>query len=327
VFVVGSCSGEPWPPAARSRDRAPRRFAGSLRERERLCYAEHMAVRPKFAWFEGRVVPFEDAKVPLDDRGLQFSESLYEVAPITKGCPRLLPEHVERMRGSAEELGLVAGVPSLPEWQHLIAELVKHEGTTDGLLYAQVTGGATPRLHVPSTPTEPTFFAYVTPYAFPRDTDVDRGIRAVSLPDMRWGRCDLKTTMLLAAVLAKREARRAGADEAVLVSPAGLVHEGSSSNVFAVERGVLVTPAQSRDLLPGTMRPLVCELGREAGLEVRGEQLTISRLVTADEIFITSTSQLVMPVVALDDRPVGNGHGGLVARDLARRLRIRFELE
>jgi D-alanine transaminase len=285
-----------------------------------------MASRPQFAWLEGRIVPFSEAKVPLDDRGLQFGESLYEVAPITRGRPRLLAEHVSRLQRAAEELGLSAGVPALPVWERLVHELLQLEALTDALLYAQVTGGAAPREHVPKAPPPPTFFAYVTPFEYPGDAAVVRGVRAVSLLDIRWARRDLKTTMLLPAVLAKREARSRGADEAFLVGPTGDVHEGASSNVFIVEGTALVTPAQSSDLLPGTMRPLVCDVGREAGLDVRGERLSLERVARADEVFISSTSQLVMPVVSLDGRPVGPGHGGPVARDLAARLRSRFEL-
>ena len=178
-----------------------------------------MAARPKFAWISGRVVPFEDAHVPLDDRGLQFGESLYEVAPITAGIARLLPEHVARMQRAAAELGLEAGVPELSAWERLIHELVACESIRDALLYAQLTGGACARDHVPESPPPPTFFAYATPFTYPGEAAVLRGIRAVSLPDIRWARRDLKTTMLLPAVLAKREAKRRGASEALLVGP------------------------------------------------------------------------------------------------------------
>jgi D-alanine transaminase len=285
-----------------------------------------VAIRPEFAWIDGRIVPFSEARVPLDDRGLQFGESLYEVLPITAGAARLLPEHVLRLERAAVELGIEAGAPSLDAWRGIVDELLARVPFADALLYAQLTGGSAPREHVPGDAPTPTFFAYLTAFTYPRDVDVLRGIRAVTLPDLRWARRDLKTTMLLPAVLAKKEAGARGASEALLVGPDGTVNEGASSNVFAVERGAIVTPAQSTSLLPGTMRPLVCEVAREAGLEVRAEALSVDRLAAADEAFITSTSQLVMPIVTLDDRPIGSGQGGAVARDLARRLRLRFEL-
>jgi D-alanine transaminase len=285
-----------------------------------------MRARPSVAWIDGRVVPFGEAKVPIDDRGLQFAESLYEVVPITGGAVRLLPEHVARMKRAAPEIACEAGVPELAEWEHLVAELLRREPVVEGLLYAQVTGGAAPREFVPDVAPEPTFFAHITPFRFPRDADVERGISAVTLPDIRWMRRDLKTTMLLPAVLAKREARRLGAHEALYVGPNDIVHEGASSNVFAVEGTALVTPAQSTRLLPGTMRPLVSEVAREAGLHVANEEIPLARLNAAAEVFVTSSSQLVMPVVSIDGKPIGAGKGGPVARDLARRLRTRLSI-
>jgi D-alanine transaminase len=285
-----------------------------------------MAARPKFAFIDGRYVPYAEAAVPIDDRGLQLGESLYEVLAVTCSLPRLLPEHVARMERAAKELGLDSGVPPLPEWETLVKELTTREGVADGLLYAQVTGGAAPRDHVPPGEVGKTFFAYLTPFRFPTDADVVRGIRAVTLLDLRWRRRDLKTTMLLPSVLAKREARRRGAAEAILVGQAGEVYEGASSNVFIVEPGAIVTPAQSTNLLPGTMRPLVVEVAREAGLDARGEPVSLDRLRGASEVFVSSTSNLVMPVVRLDEAAVGSGEAGPVARDLAERLRRRLGL-
>jgi len=285
-----------------------------------------MNVRPNFAWMNGRVVAFADATVPIDDRGLQFAESLYEVVPVTAGKVRLLPEHVARMRRAAPEIGCERGVPELAVWERLFVELTEREPVDEGLLYAQVTGGSALREHVPVEEPEPTFFAYVTPFRFPREADVRRGISAITLADTRWSRRDLKTTMLLPAVLAKREARRRGAAEALFVGHSDVVHEGASSNVFAVEANLLLTPLQSTRLLPGTMRPLVVEVARDAGLRVESVELPLSRLSGATELFVTSSSQLVMPIVNLDDRAVGNGQGGPVSLDLARRLRERLSI-
>jgi D-alanine transaminase len=285
-----------------------------------------MRTRPNFAWIDGRVIPFASATVPIDDRGLQFAESLYEVVPITGGEVRLLAEHVARMARAAPEIECERGVPELAQWQRLVSELLEREAVEEGLLYAQVTGGSAPREHVPEPAPAPTFFAYVTAFRFPRDADVERGIQAISLADVRWARRDLKTTMLLPAVLAKREAHRHGAHEALYLGPDDLVHEGASSNVFAVEGRVLVTPSQSTRLLPGTMRPLVSEVAKEAGFAVEHAEIALPRLAAATEVFVTSSSQLVMPIVMLDGRAIGDGHGGPVALDLARRLRARLAI-
>ncbi|MBM4363509.1 MAG: aminotransferase class IV, partial [Deltaproteobacteria bacterium] len=153
------------------------------------------------------------------------------------------------------------------------------------------------------------------------------GIAAITHPDLRWARRDLKTTMLLPAVLAKRAAKDRGAAEALLVGEDGLVHEGASSNVMIVEGGAVITPAQDSTLLPGTMRLLLTEVAREASVPLRSEPLPLERLRAASEVFVTSSSQLAMPVVSLDGQPIGGGVGGPVARDLARRLRARLELD
>jgi D-alanine transaminase len=289
-------------------------------------YRPVMPDRPTHAWFHGRLVPFDEARIPLDDRGLQFGESLYEVVAITAGKPRLLAEHVARMSVAAAELGLAPGVPSLAEWESLTALLTGTEGAGESLLYAQVTGGATPRHFVPREPPAPTFFAYVTPFRFPRAEHVSRGVRAKTVADKRWLRRDLKTTMLLPAVLAKREAARHGAEEAFLLGQDDELNEGGSSNVYVVEGKSLVTPAQSNRLLPGTTRRLVGSVADDAGLDVQQGRIDRERLLAADEVFITSTSQLVMPVIAIDGHPVGAGSAGPVACDLAARIRLRYEL-
>jgi D-alanine transaminase len=279
------------------------------------------------AWVAGRLVPFEQASVPVEDRGLQFGESLYEVVAVTAGAPRLLPEHAERMRAGARVIGLEAGAPSLDEWVSISRALLDADRFSEGVLYAQLTGGTAPRAHLVDPPPRPTFFAYLAPFRFPRATDVARGIRAVTLPDVRWMRRDLKTTMLLPAVLAKKEARVRGADEALFVGEGGLVHEGASSTVFALEGRRLATPEPSEDLLPGTIGPLVAELARKAGLEIAREPVSIERLMAAQEVFVTSTMYWVMPVVAVDGRKVGGGQGGPVASDLAERLRRRLQVQ
>ncbi len=275
----------------------------------------------------GALVAFGDARVPIEDRGLVFGESLYEVIPVAGGKPRLFEAHIERMRQGAEQIGL-PGAPSADEWQAIYGELAEAEKIDEGLLYAQLTGGTAPRMHVASEPREPTFFAYLRSFRFPRAEEVARGVRAIKHPDERWGRCDLKTTMLLAATLAKRAAADRGASEALLIGSDGGVREGASSNVFLVEGRSIVTPEQSHHVLPGVTRPFIASLATNAGLGVvRDEPVDVARLERADEVFLTSSSQLAMPVVAIDDRPVGTGSAGPVASDLAARARRAFDIE
>ena len=276
---------------------------------------------PRVAWFDGRIVPFAEARVPIEDRGLQFGESLYEVIAITAGAPRYLDAHAERLRAGALALGIAGGSPSNEDFGSLAERLVAEEGLVEGLLIAQLTGGSAARAHLPAQDIFPLFFAYLRAFCFPRAAEVARGIAAVTHPDTRWARRDLKTTMLLPAVLAKRAAAERGAQEAIFVGDDGRVHEGASSNVFAVEGRRLVTPAQSESLLPGVTRPVVARLAHAAGLEVVYEDLLVERLRQADEVFVTSTTFTLMPVTTLDGAPVRTGP---IAPDLAHRLRAEL---
>jgi D-alanine transaminase len=285
-----------------------------------------MSGAPTVAWLGGRIVPWSEARIPLEDRGLQFGESLYEVVMITASRPRLLPEHVARMRSGAEEVGLAEGVPSDTGWESIVRGLVERERLREGLLYAQVTGGAGPRSHVPTARLDPEFFAYVREHRFPRARDAERGAQVLTLPDLRWGRADLKTTMLLPAVLAKRAAEARGMEEALLLGPEGEVREGTTSNVFLVEGRRVVSPGQDHHLLPGITRSLVEKIATEAGLPVESARVPLERLLAADEVFLTSTSRLVLPVLEVDGLAVGPGTAGPVALDLARRMRGLLEI-
>jgi D-alanine transaminase len=280
-----------------------------------------MAV-PSVAWMDGEIVPVGEARVPIEDRGLQFAESLYEVIAITDGEARMLSVHAQRMRDAAEELGLAAGVPDDPTWDRIAKELCARDPVREGLLYAQVTGGEAPRSHVPKADPSPRFWAYFRDIRFPRDAEVARGIRAITMTDPRWARCDLKTTMLLPAVMAKRAAAREGAGEAIFLGPEdGLVREGASSTVFIVEDRTLTSPALSSHLLPGTTGARLARLAADAGLTVRAEDIHVDQLRSADELVVASTTLLVMPITHLDGEPIASGTTGSVARDLARRLR------
>lgn len=282
---------------------------------------------PTVAVLDGRLVPWGEARLPLDDRGLLFGESLYEVLPVTRGEARLVEAHAARMRAGAAELGLAEGVPGDPAWDVLARELIAAERLREGLLYAQLTGGSAPRAHLPVSPPRPVFFAYLTPHRFPRAADAARGLRAALLPDPRWARSDLKTTMLLPAVLAKGEARRRGAGEALLVGADGHLHEGGSSNLFVLRGRRLSSPIQRPHLLPGITRELVAAEATDLNLEVVRTTVTVVDLEAADEAFVTATSLGVMPLVAVDDRPVGAGAAGPVATELARRLCIALDLD
>lgn len=259
--------------------------------------------------------------MPLEDRGLQFGESVYEVIAVARGDPFRLADHVERMRRGASEVGLAEGVPSLSSWGSIIADLHRHERHPSAILYAQITGGTAPRSHVPKPPPRPFFFAYLRRFAFPTADATAHGIAAVMLADQRWQRSDLKTVMLLPAVLARKEALARGAEEVILVGQDGFVNEGAVSNVFAVRGGAVTAPPASTRNLAGITGMVVEEICREVGLPFSVGPLAANDLRKVDELFVASTTALLMPVVRIDDFPVGGGSPGRITLRLAQRFR------
>jgi D-alanine transaminase len=279
---------------------------------------------PAWAWFDGRIVPFSTAVVPLEDRGLQFGESVYEVVAVVDGRPFRLADHVERMLGSARELALAAGVPPLAQWESLVDQLHTREPQPTAVLYAQLTGGAAPREFVPEHAPVPLFFAYLRAHDFPDPPSTTRGISAVTAPETRWRRRDIKTTMLLPAVLARRAAASQGAGEVLFVGQDGFVNEGAASTMFIVRGRTVATPPPTDRLLPGVSSLVVREICEELRIPFETRALTLSDLATADEVFLASTVVLVMPVVRVDGRPVGGGVGGPTSLQIAYHFQRRF---
>jgi D-alanine transaminase len=278
---------------------------------------ERAARPPQWAFFRGILLPFSEARLPLEERGLQFAESLYEVVAVVEGRPFRLADHVERMLFGARQLGLEVGVPPLAQWEHMVSELWQREGHKEAILYAQLTGGSAPREHLPPAQIQPQFFAYLRAFSFPSPSECAQGIAAITVPETRWARRDLKTTMLLPAVLAKQKAREKQAKEAIFVGQDGYVNEGASSNLCIVHNGQVISPPPSERLLEGVTLKAVAELCGELGVPFVRRWVSLSDLQGAEEVFIASTTTLVMPVVFLDGRPVGSGRPGPVSLRLA----------
>lgn len=276
-----------------------------------------MAGFPKFACMRGALVPFGEARISIADRGLLFGESVYEVLAITAGRARLRAEHLARLRRSAAAIGLSCDdALSNTDW---MARLVEAEAIDEGLLYLQVTGGEAPRAHTASAP--PQWFAHATAHRLPDAARRAAGIAVVCLGEIRWARCDLKTTMLLPSILGKRAALAAGADEVLWIGADGTVHEAGSANVAIVERGLVIAPPPSATILPGITLGVAEQLAATLGIGWRHEPFDRARLCAADEVFVAATSQLVMPVVRVDDVVIGDGRGGPVALRLGTALR------
>ena len=267
---------------------------------------QNQSPTPK-AYLNGAFLPLAEAQVPVLDRGFLFGDGVYEVIPIYGGRPLRLKEHLVRLSRSLEAIGMS---PPLDEsaWAEIIAELV--EGAEDQQVYIQVTRGPQPkRDHTIPAVVSPTVFAMCTPIA-PIPVG---GIAAVTVEDLRWDRCDIKAITLLANILLRQRALDQGATEAIIVRD-GSALEGAASNLFVVRDGALTTPPNGPTILPGITRDLVIEVARGVGLSVTEETLSLDDLMRADEIWLTSSTREILPVIALDGRPVGSGEPGPVWR-------------
>lgn len=272
---------------------------------------------PAIAFINGRFLPWHEATVPIEDRGFQFGDGVYEVIRTYGGRPFGLEAHLNRLDRSARELSLVQPY-TREQWTTWIQQGIRDAGYAEAKVYLQITRGVAARDHAFPSNIAPTVVMTIRELMpFPVKTR-ESGVIAKTCEDLRWGRCDIKSVNLLANVLAREEAKRAGVFEAILVKD-GLVTEGSVSNVMAVQSGTVVTAPEGPRILSGVTRTVVLDLAKAAGIPVREQFLPVESLYTADEVFLTGTTVEVLAVVQVDGRRIGDGRPGPVARDLATR--------
>lgn len=274
-----------------------------------------MAAPLPIAWFNGNFMPLADVRVSPLDRAFLFGDAVYEVIPVYAGESFLLDAHLDRLERSLGEVH-IRNPHDRAGWIDLVTGLVQRNGGGNLAVYLQVSRGAdVSRDHFfPGEHVQPTVFGMVTPIS--QQQSGEQGIQAITRPDQRWGRCDIKSTALLANVLAREEARAAGAGEAILVRD-GQLTEGSASSVIIVEAGTLVRRPAGPEVLPGTTTDAVFTIARQCGLACRDEPISEERLRCADEIWIAAATRSIAPVVELDGRPVGSGRPGPVWRMVA----------
>lgn len=274
-----------------------------------------MAAPLPIAWFNGQFTPLGEVRISPLDRAFLFGDAVYEVIPVYGGEPFLLDAHLDRLERSLKEVS-IRNPHNRVEWVSVITRLVGRNGGGNLAVYLQVSRGAdVGRDHAfPGDHVAPTVFGMVTAIEEPHPDTA--GIKVITRPDQRWARCDIKSTALLANVLARQEAREAGAGEVLLLRN-GELTEGSASSVVIVENGVLVRRPSGHDVLPGTTTDAVFAVARHCGRSCRDEAISEERLRRADEIWIAAATRGVVPVVALDGQPVGNGKPGPVWRQVA----------
>ncbi len=274
----------------------------------------------RIAYVNGRYLPFGHATVHIEDRGYQFSDGVYEVCEVRGD--RLVDErrHMERLQRSLRELQIAMPM-SLAALGVILRETVRRNRVRDGIVYVQVNRGVARRDHAfPPAGTAPSVVVTARALDFAAaENTAAQGIPVITVPENRWDRVDIKSVALLPNVLAKQAAREQGAKEAWFVDKDGYVTEGSSTNAWIVSReGKVVTRPADHGILRGITRTVLLDAIKAQGLELDERPFTVEEAYGAREAFVTSASQMVMPVVQINGRPVGNGAPGLLASALRR---------
>jgi D-alanine transaminase len=264
----------------------------------------------------GQIMPLEEVKVSVLDRGFLFGDAVYEVVRIYQGKAYLEDEHFQRLGRSLEAIR-IQGV-DIVRLRRRVHETIAAGQFREATFYLQITrGGVYPRRHSFAKQLVPLELLWVEDYNDAPYVELRRtGVGVITHPDLRWHRCDIKSTNLLANVLANQAAQEAGCNEALLHLPDGTFTEASHSSFFWVEHGAVCTTPSKDNILPGITRSLVVRLAARAKVTIRECHLRRDDLHRLDELFLTGTTSEVLPVIRIDNEPVGNGHPGPVTRKL-----------
>ncbi|WP_159951069.1 D-amino-acid transaminase [Rhizobium sp. 18065] len=270
---------------------------------------------PRIAYVNGRYVAHDDAAVHIEDRGYQFADGVYEVCEIRHGMIVDLTRHLDRLDRSLGELRMKSPM-SRRALTQIIREVARRNRVKNGLFYLQVTRGVSRRDHVfPSADTTPSLVitAKITDPGIIMAKN-EKGLKAITLPDNRWDRVDIKTVGLLPNVMARQLAKEAGAQEAIYVDAAGMVTEGAATNVWIVDaNGVLVTRPAEHGILRGITRTGLMDVTALLGIPVAEREFSREELLSAREVFITAATSICFPIVEIDGQTIGNGHPGSVS--------------
>jgi D-alanine transaminase len=283
---------------------------------DRKKWSAAKAPSGRIAYVNGRYLRHGEAGVHVEDRGLQLGEAIYEVCNVRGHLLIDEEPHLDRLERSLRELNMTMPV-GRAALKQIMREMIARNRIADGLLYLQVSRGAVKRDHVPPTdgPRSTLILTMRSQDIAGLQARMKNGIAVVTRPDIRWGRCDIKTVQLLANLMAKTEAKKAGAFEAWLVDQDGYVTEGASTNAWIVDKaGDVVTRDLSHAILPGVTRRIIMEAAAEAGVAIRERKFTVAEAKEAREAFLSSATGAAVPVVAIDGVKLGDGRPGPITR-------------
>lgn len=269
----------------------------------------------RIVFLNGSFLPIEEAKVPFMDRGFLFGDGIYEGVGVVGG--RLVDNdgHLNRLERSLREVR-IPNPYTREEWTHLQEELARRNGMTEGFIYFQVTRGVAERDFFFPENTTPTVAMFTQAKSIVNSPAAETGIAVITVPDLRWKRRDIKSINLLAQVLAKQAAKEVGAQEAWMVEDGFVTEGGSSSGFIVTKEGRIVVRPLSNAILPGITRQSLLALSKDAGIELEERLFTVEEAYDAAEAFLTSASNFVLPIIAIDGRPIGNGKPGPITKKL-----------
>ena len=276
---------------------------------------------PELAYLNGKFMPIEKAMVPIEDRGYNFGDAVYEVVNSYNGGFFGLEEHLDRLERSLRELSYPP--ISRDKIRDGMLELLKRSEMDRAGVYLQISRGVAPRLHAYTDVKEPQIVMIVRGV---KDVPVElreNGVSAITVKDVRWGRCDIKTVLLLPNCMAKQQALEADAYDAIFVTEEGIVRETTISNVFIVKDGVVVTHPENQNILNGITRIMTIDCCRELDLPLEERFYTSDDMFSADEVFFSGTTIEVLGVVNIDNRPIADGKVGPVTRRLYEALNAK----
>ena len=259
-------------------------------------------------YLNGEFLPLAEARIPVLDRGFIFGDGVYEVIPVYSGKPFRLDAHLLRLQASLDGIRL-ANPHGGESWRTLIAKLIAAQAYDDQSLYVQVTRGVAPRDHAFPKGVAPTVFMMANPLVTPSQALKASGVCAITAPDNRWLRCDIKAVSLLPNVLLRQRAVDADCAETILLRD-GFLTEGAASNIFVMKNGVLLAPPKSNLMLPGITYDVVLELAAAHGIPHEVRAIPEAEVRTADELWMTSSTREVLAITQLDGQPVGDGRPG-----------------
>ncbi len=261
-------------------------------------------------YLNGQFLPIAEAKISVLDRGFIFGDGVYEVIPVYSRHIFRLQEHLQRLRHSLDSIKL-ANPYSDAEWANIIRELVARNEADDQYLYLHITRGVAKRDHAfPAPPVSPTVFLMSNPLNTPPTALLQSGISAITAPDNRWLRCDIKAISLLPNVLLRQMAVDAGCAETIMIRDNEFLTEGAASNIFVVKNGVLLAPPKNNLMLPGITYDVVLELAAENGISHQVRKILVDEVFRADELLLTSSTKEVLAITLLDGKPTGTGKPG-----------------